>query len=78
VKEKEIIIEKKGSIPISIRLEITYNDNSTESVYENLMVWKSGISEYKIHLENDKTIRKVVLGDDLTPDRDISNNIYEK
>lgn len=78
VIEKEIIIEKKGSIPVSIRLEITYNDNSTESVYENLMVWKSGISEYKIHLENDKTIRRVVLGDDLTPDRDRSNNIYEK
>ena len=78
VKENDIIIENKGNIPVSIKLEITYNDNSTERVYQNLMIWKTGINEYKIHLENDKIIRKVILGDDLTPDRDISNNCFEK
>jgi hypothetical protein len=78
VKENEIIIENKGSIPVSIKLEITYDDHSTERVYQNMMIWKTGINEYKIHLENDKIIKKVILGDDLTPDRDISNNSFEK
>ena len=78
VKDNEIVIEKKGSVPVSIKLEITYEDNLTDSVYENLKIWETGIKEYKIQLNNDKIIRKVVLGDDLTPDRDISNNTYEK
>ncbi len=78
VKDNEILIERKGSVPVSIKLEITYEDNLTDSVYKNLKIWETGIKEYKIQLNNDKIIRKVVLGDDLTPDSNISDNTYEK
>ena len=78
VNNNEIIIEKKGSVPVSIKLEIIYDDNSTDNVYKNLMIWKTGINEYKIHLDNNKVIKRVILGDDLTPDRDTSDNVYEK
>jgi hypothetical protein len=78
VKDNEILIEKKGNVPVSIKLEITYEDNLTDSVYENLKIWETGIKEYKIQLNNDKIIRKVVLGDDLTPDSNITDNTYEK
>ncbi len=73
-----IMIERKGSIPVPIRLEITYDDNSQEKIYRNLDIWKTGMTEYPIKLKTRKNIRKVTLGDKLTPDTDNSDNIYQR
>jgi len=78
VEKKKIIIEKIGNIPVSIKLEITYDDNSTESIYKNLSIWKSGITEYLVNLKTNKAIKKITLGDILIPDIDVSNNVYQK
>jgi len=77
-ENNRIIIEKKGSIPVPIRLEITYVDNSKEKIYRNLDIWKTGITEYPIELKTGQTIRKVSLGDTLTPDAANSDNVYQK
>jgi hypothetical protein len=76
VDRNRIIIERKGSIPVPIRLEITYDDNTLEKIYRNLNIWRNGITEYPVELKTGKTIRKVTLGDTLTPDADISDNTY--
>ena len=78
VDRNRIIIERKGSIPVPIRLEITYDDNTLEKIYRNLNVWKNGITEYPVEPKTGKTIRKVTLGDTLTPDADNSDNIYQR
>ena len=78
VDNNKIIIEKLGNIPVSIKLEITYDDNSAESIYKNLAIWKTGITEYLVNLKNNKTIKKIILGDKLIPDIDVSNNVYQK
>jgi hypothetical protein len=78
VDKKRIIIERKGNIPISIRLEITYDDNSQEKIYRNLNVWKTGLIEYPIELKTGKNIRRIILGDKLTPDADNSDNVYQR
>jgi hypothetical protein len=75
INRNRIIIERKGSIPVSIRLEITYDDNSQETIYRNLNVWKSGLKEYPIELKAGKNIRRILLGDKLTPDADNSDNV---
>jgi hypothetical protein len=78
VDKNKIIIEKIGNIPVSIKLKITYDDNSTESIYKNLAIWKTGITEYLVNLKTNKTIKKIILGDKLIPDIDVSNNVYQK
>jgi hypothetical protein len=78
VDKNKIIIERKGNIPVSIRLEITYDDNSQEKIYRNLNVWKTGLIEYPIELKTGKNIRRILLGDKLTPDADNSDNVYQR
>jgi hypothetical protein len=78
VDRNRILIERKGSIPVSIRLEITYDDNTQEKIYRNLNIWKTGITEYPIDLKTGKNIRKIILGDKLTPDADNSDNVYQR
>ena len=78
VDRNRIIIERKGSIPLSIRLEITYDDNSQEKIYRNLNIWKTGITEYPVKLKTRKAVKKIVLGDKLIPDIDNSNNVYQR
>lgn len=76
--DNKVIIERKGNIPVSIKLEITYEDNSQESVYKNLSVWETGRTEYLISLKPNKAIRRITLDDRLTPDIDLTNNIYQE
>ena len=78
VDRNKIIIERKGSIPVPVRLEITYEDNSQEKIYRNLNIWKTGLTEYIVKLKTGKNIREVILGDNLTPDADNSDKIYQK
>jgi hypothetical protein len=78
VEKNDITIEKIGNIPVSIRLDITYDDNSHEKIYKNLKVWKTDKTEYLIKLNNNKTIQKITLGDQLIPDIDKTNNIYQR
>jgi hypothetical protein len=78
VDRNRIIIQRKGSIPVPIRLEITYDDNSMEKIYRNLNIWKTGITEYSFELKTGKNIRKIILGDKLTPDADNSDNVYQR
>jgi hypothetical protein len=78
VDRNRIIIEKKGSIPVPIRLEITYDDNSQEKIYRNLDIWKTGITDYSVKLKSGKNIKKIILGDKLTPDADNSDNVYQR
>lgn len=72
-----VTIERKGSIPVSINLEIIYDDNSKESIYKNLSIWETGRTEYLVKLRSNKAIRKITLGDRLTPDIDLTNNTFQ-
>ncbi len=74
----KIIIERKGNIPVPIRLEIIFDDNSKEKIYRNLDIWEAGITEHPIGLKKGKHIQKIILGDKLTPDVDNSDNVYPK
>lgn len=78
VKKDKIIIENIGNIPVPVKLEITFDDNSVEKIYENPRIWNNKLTEYPIKLKTRKTIRKITLGDDKIPDYDLTNNVYQK
>ncbi|MBN1185044.1 MAG: M1 family metallopeptidase [Bacteroidales bacterium] len=73
-----ITISKKGNIPVSIKLEITFDDNTTEKIYKNPGIWKTGAIEFIVNLDTNRIIKKIILGDSLTPDIDMSNNFYQR
>ncbi|HBE41554.1 MAG TPA: hypothetical protein DDW27_10200 [Bacteroidales bacterium] len=78
VDKNKIIIERKGNIPVSIRLEMTYDDNTQEKIYRNLNVWKTGATEYPVKIKTRKNIQTIILGDKLIPDVDNSDNVYQR
>lgn len=77
-QKPQIEIEKKGIIPIPIKLTITYSDNSTDTIYKTTRVWQNNNSNYSISLDTNKEIEKIELGDSIIPDVDRENNIWEK
>ena len=76
VNGNKITIANKGNIPVSIKLEITFDDDTTEKIYKNPGVWKTGSTKFIVNIETNKIIKKVILGDNLTPDIDVSDNIW--
>ncbi len=71
-----LVIERKGDIPVPIHLKITYSDNSESTIQETASIWKDGAREYVIILAPDKTVKQVQLGNQQIPDADMSNNVY--
>jgi len=74
----QIIVEKKGIIPIPLKLTIKYSDNSIDSIYKTAGIWQNGNNIYSIILNTNKEIQKIDLGDKIIPDVDRENNIWEK
>ena len=78
VNGNKITIVKKGDIPVPIKLEITFNDDTTEKIYKNPGIWKTGSTEFVVDLKINKSIKKILLGDSMIPDIDMSDNIYQR
>lgn len=76
VGKKMVVIERKGTVPVPVYLDVTYDDGSKETAFANLAIWKSGLTEYTIKLKSSRTIRTVKLGNIVTPDADPSDNNY--
>ncbi len=78
VDKKFIIVENLGTLPVPVDLEITFTDNTKETVFANLDIWKTGRKEYEVKLKGSKTIKSVKLGSLYIPDINTNNNKYPK
>jgi len=76
-ERKNVVIEKKGNIPVPVYLEVVYEDNSREKTFANLDIWKDGATQYTAKLKTNKNIKSVKLGNLLTPDANPQDNTYE-
>ena len=70
-------VEKVGSFPTTVALNIQYEDGSSEEITKLSNVWKNGNSIIEIKYNSSKTISKVILGNSHIPDIDKSNNTLE-
>jgi len=68
-------VRKKGSFPVPVKLIITFDDNSTETVYQSALVWKNN-SVWKYNQSFTKKIVKIELGDKNVPDAFLEDNSY--
>ena len=77
-EQSEIIVKKIGLLPVPITIKIVYADESEETISHSTSVWKSGKSEYRITIENEKEIIRIELGNNFTPDINKDNNVFTK
>ena len=75
VKNKnEIVIQNKGTLPVPVSIEVTYDDGKTETIYKTAEVWKNGSQEISIKSSGNGKIKKVILGTSKIPDVNLKDN----
>ncbi|MCK5573027.1 MAG: M1 family metallopeptidase, partial [Bacteroidetes bacterium] len=72
--QRTVVIERKGSIPVPVKLTVRYADGSETSIYETARVWEKGNQTYSVALPLDKRIVSMELGDRVIPDVKRSDN----
>lgn len=68
-------VRKKGKYPVPVKVVITFDDSSTETIYQTALVWKN-TEKMNITKKFDKKIVKIELGDNNIPDAFLENNVY--
>jgi len=71
----QLSIQNNGSLPVPIKIIITYEDNTTEIVYQTAKVWKDK-KEWNYSQSFTKRIIKIKLGDRNIPDAFPDDNYY--
>lgn len=71
-----VMIERRGSLPVPVFLEITYTDDSRETLHQTAAVWRDGKTQLPLRLSSGKKVKKLELGRKTVPDTDKSNNVY--
>jgi aminopeptidase N len=74
----KITVERKGNLPVPIRLTVTYADGTTDNYVETARAWKDGATEFTLDKIFTKPIRRVTLGDTQVPDAKPQDNTYSK
>ena len=76
-KQKQLLIESKGTKPVPIDITITYNDGSVDKVHRSIAVWEKGNKTVLINVTSDKKIEKLKLGSTYVPDVNKIDNDYK-
>lgn len=76
-KSYEVLIEKRGNLPVPVRLKIRYEDGTEETIERSAEIWKeSDVFNYQI--PENKTISFIYLGGMNIPDSYPGNNLFTK
>jgi len=78
VDNKNIVIERKGNMPVPVYLEVIYEDGSKERAYAKPDIWKNGNSQYLVKLKENKNIKSAKLGNPFTADANPEDNTYRR
>lgn len=72
----EIIIKNNGTVPVPVKLELIYEDESSESYYFKVDVWKESNKTFSTEIELTGILKEIKLGDMYIPDSESENNIF--
>lgn len=70
----KVEIERKGNLPVPIKLSLMNNEIMVKELYYTADVWKSGNSTFKVSVDNVKEINKIILGSVKIPDSNRNDN----
>jgi len=73
----DIVIEKRGNIPVPIFVKVTFADGQEDTLYQTCRSWSKGEKQITITIENAKPIKKIQLGKSQIPDVNMDDNRYD-
>ena len=72
----EVSVERVGKLPVPIRLQLHFDDGSTELVEESMRIWKDGKTSHTFEFDTNKKLQKVEIGGTHVPDSNDQNNFW--
>lgn len=75
-RQLSVTVERKGALPVPLRLTIEFADSSKQILEKNLHLWKDGSKFYTFKIALDKEIAGIILGDNHIPDVNKEDNTY--
>lgn len=75
-KAPSAVITSKGTKPVPVDIEVTYEDGTTKNVHRSIAVWEKGNTTVTVPLPAGKKITKLTLGAVHTPDSDKKDNVW--
>jgi aminopeptidase N len=77
LKSYGITIAMKGTKPVPVDINITFADQSTQTIHRAVDVWEKGNTTFEITVPTAKRISRITLGSLYVPDANHSDNVYE-
>lgn len=74
IENGKVVIENKGGLPLPILLDITYSDQTQESVSYSSAIWSGNETAVIIELPQNKPIQLLKLGSKMVPDVNRKDN----
>ena len=71
-----IEVARVGANPVPVHLTITWADDSETVLHESVAVWAAGAETHSLEVPARGYIKAIVLGNDVTPDANPSDNRY--
>ena len=76
-KTTVIRVDRKGNLPVPVRLRFTFDDGTNEEFNESARIWQDGTTYFNVEKAFPKAIKKIELGGVMIPDANRKDNVYE-
>lgn len=74
--ELSFVVKRVGKIPVPVSIKITFEDNSTNEIYETAKIWKDGKTEIAYKLKVIKKPVSIELNSTKIPDANRTKNTF--
>lgn len=71
-----VTVLRKGTMPVSVQIDVTLSGGGTQTVRENAAVWKDGAREAAFTIEHSAPVASLRLGGPHVPDSNPTNNTW--
>ncbi|MCF8242627.1 MAG: M1 family metallopeptidase [Melioribacteraceae bacterium] len=72
----DVVVKKIGNIPTEVIVTAYFKDGTTSTKQLKSSIWKNGVKEVTVSVDNKGNLEKVVIGNNLTPDAVDGNNEF--
>lgn len=76
-KNKQVVIERKGSKPVPIDITVLYEDGSRQKFHRSIAVWEKNNKTVTINFTSVKKIKQLNLGSLYIPDVNKNDNVWK-
>ncbi len=74
--DNKVVVQNYGGLPLPVKLICKFDDGSELEIYKTAAIWKTGLDAVVVDVGSDKKIKSITLGDDLIPDVNRANNMF--